>query len=159
MTIEQEALKLVNEVRRERGGIALTGSFPNRRNCWLDESLCRALEQRDANVLRADIAECGLAAFKAEVSEKARKAVEALTNLISLARPHFSDAPQMLALAEAGDAHEALLTLILPTPDPLVEVLRDTPLIGPDTYEAIADEMRSTAERLGYTLKLERLDQ
>jgi len=115
-------------------------------------------------ILARHKAEQALADYKAEVSKKADTAAEALQNLIALARPHFSDISQILALAEAGYARAKLIPLIIPTPDPLVEAknaaIRDAERdfrsanLVPKTLSECLD--RAFAK---HGLKLERIDQ
>ena len=130
MTIEQEALELVNEVRRERSYPPIPASRTDRTNSSLEEALYRAIE-------RSHKAEQELAAHKAEVSE-------ALLAYFTPAHP---------SMTKGGK----FARFIIPTPDPLYECVREAlPSSMPDHHAlAITKNLRAAAAKRG----LERLDQ
>ena len=127
--IERKALALVNEIERQEGLSDLTPRIM--RGLVMDEALCRAIEQHEA--------------FKREVSDAVRELIEDL-------RFHFDIPADVTALTK-------LRPFIIAKPDPLVEVVK---ACGYATLDAIepefAADLNSTAERLGYRLKLERIE-
>jgi len=130
---EQEALDLVNEIRREWGHTRAPSRWIDRKVNSQDEALCRAIEQRNAERDLRHKAEQALADHKADVSEEVK--------------------------ACFGTSHPAhpLQRFIIPTPDPLYECVREAlPGSMPDHHAlAITKNLRAAAAKRG----LERIDQ
>lgn len=105
------------------------------------QSHAATLDELDAAKAELDAAKAELEAFKRDVSEAVERVLDESGEHIPVAfKPKLS-------------------RFILPKPDPLVEVVK---ACGYATLDAIepdfAADLNSTAERLGYRLKLERIE-
>ena len=139
--IEQRARDLLNAAR---GAEYFTEHETRENNCSL-EAVCRALEAHDETQAAFD-------AYRREVSEKARKAIEKL-NLITKDNCLRSD--YRWQHTNACEAKFAIADLIIPEPvDPLVEALCCiVPHIdagpGETAAEAVARQLRAALAKIG----------
>lgn len=131
---EQEALDLVNEIRREWGHTRAPSRWIDRKVNSQDEALCRAIEQRNAERDLRHKAEQALADHKADVSE------------------------ELIAWYQGREVPDRFRRfIIIPTPDPLYECVREAlPGSMPDHHAlAITKNLRAAAAKRG----LERIEQ
>lgn len=135
MTIEQEAL---DEAVKAAGYEDW---------CRVDEELSLitkdSIRAHAQTIMQLNTERNLLAAVKADVSED---------------MAHARDVIVSLGGGNLDDTLARLSKHILPTPDPLKEVVADA-VTSMASGDKLHEGLRAAAERLGYTLKLERLDQ
>jgi hypothetical protein len=131
MTAEEQAVVLVNEVRRERGGTSYTEYTRLRRDHDdANEALCRAIEQHEA--------------FKQEVSDAVEKANTPTEILCLCGR---KNAVAFIRLDQ--------FIIPKPKPDPLVEVIKAMQA-EPTTYvtsEVYANRINAALDALGFEIR------
>jgi len=127
MTAEEQAVVLVNEVRRERGGTSYTEYTRLRRDHDdANEALCRAIEQHEA--------------FKQEVSDAVEKANTPTEILCLCGR---KNAVAFIRLDQ--------FIIPKPKPDPLVEIMEV--LNGEWTPDEYAKTIRAKLDALGFEIR------
>jgi hypothetical protein len=134
--IEAKALALVNEIEREEGENELTTRIM--RGLIMDEALCRAIEQHEADKVAHS---SQIYAMHSRIAQ-AEEQHEAFKQKVS-------DAAKVYNEVGAPMGWEGFDRFIIPKPDPLADVLADT--FGASLIDA--DELRAALEARGLEIR------